>query len=162
MSSLTQTDNFHDLQTPRLTNQTKQSANLKLSFLLTSQTQPVNTNIQAGPQNLEPQKTKYKKTSDKTRRPRSRSRSSSPRRSSPHRGSSSTKKRDHKRRGEGKWVWHPAQLIYLTLSHSYFTMYILHSKMTDSSLVCYFYIIFIAEIFYVFLSLMFFRPHLEI
>ena len=47
-------------------------------------------------------KTKYRKTSDKTRRPRSRSRSSSPRRSSPHRGSSSTKKRDHKRRGEGK------------------------------------------------------------
>ena len=34
--------------------------------------------------------------------------------------------------------------------------------MTDSSLVCYFYIIFIAEIFYVFLSLMYFRPHLEI
>ena len=50
MSSLTQTDNFHDLQTPRLINQTKQ-----LSFLFTSQTQPVNTNIQAGPQNLEPQ-----------------------------------------------------------------------------------------------------------
>jgi hypothetical protein len=47
-------------------------------------------------------KTKYRKTSDKTRRPRSRSRSSSPRRSSPHRGSSSAKKRDHKRRGEGK------------------------------------------------------------
>ena len=48
---------------------------------------------------------KYKKTnSDKIERPRhrSRTRSSSPRRSSPPRGSSYSKKREHKRRGEGK------------------------------------------------------------
>ena len=126
MSSWIQTDNFHDLQTSRLMNQTKPTADLKT---LISQTQPVNNLIQA----------EKKTNSDKTARPRSRSRSSSPRRSSPRRGSSSTKKRDHKRRGEGKWAWNPAQLINLTLGCGDFFLPFSDLFGHPSPIVCYSY-----------------------